>query len=97
MNDRPRILFFGYSEVGYACLSLLIERGDNVVALITHEDNPSEKIWFKTPAVAAKEKGIPYSCDNATIAQPEWYVARRPPPVASASARARLRDGGDST
>ena len=55
----PRILFFGYSEVGYEGLSLLLERGDNVVALITHEDNPSEKIWFKTPAVAAREQGVP--------------------------------------
>lgn len=57
--SKPRILFFGYSEVGYECLSLLLERGDNVVALFTHEDNPHEKIWFKTPAVAAREKGIP--------------------------------------
>src|ERR1700684_2757634 len=55
----PRILFFGYSEVGYECLSLLLERGDNVVALFTHQDNPNEKIWFKTPAVAAREKNIP--------------------------------------
>ena len=55
----PRILFFGYSEVGYECLSLLLERGDNVVALITHADNPDEKIWFKTPALAARERGIP--------------------------------------
>ena len=44
---KPRILFFGYSEVGFDCLSLLLERGDNVIALITHEDNPQEKIWFK--------------------------------------------------
>ena len=71
MNDLPRILFFGYSEVGYACLSLLIERGDNVVALITHEDNPSEKIWFKTPAVAAKEKGIPVFTPES-VNTPEW-------------------------
>jgi len=71
MNDRPRILFFGYSEVGFACLSLLIERGDNVVALITHEDNPSEKIWFKTPAVAAKEKGIPVVTPES-VNTPEW-------------------------
>ena len=71
MNDRPRILFFGYSEVGYACLSLLIERGDNVVALITHEDNPGEKIWFKTPAVAAKEKGIPVFTPES-VNTPEW-------------------------
>ena len=57
--SKPRILFFGYSEVGYECLSLLLERGDHVCALITHEDNPHEKIWFKTPAVAAREKKIP--------------------------------------
>ena len=55
MKPTPRILFLGYSEVGHECLSLLLERGDNVVALITHEDNPNEKIWFKTPAVAARE------------------------------------------
>jgi len=53
---QPRILFFGYSEVGYECLDLLLARGDHVVALITHEDNPTEKIWFKTPAVAAHAK-----------------------------------------
>ncbi|HEX2854423.1 MAG TPA: formyltransferase [Opitutaceae bacterium] len=67
----PRILFFGYSEVGYECLSLLLERGDNVIALITHDDNPDEKIWFKTPAVAAREKGIPIYTP-ATVNTPDW-------------------------
>jgi methionyl-tRNA formyltransferase len=69
--SKPRILFFGYSEVGYECLSLLLERGDNVVALITHEDNPHEKIWFKTPAGAAKEKAIPVFTP-AGVNTPEW-------------------------
>jgi methionyl-tRNA formyltransferase len=68
---KPRILFFGYSEVGYDCLSLLLERGDNVVALITHADNPHEKIWFKTPAVAAKEKGVPVFTPES-VNNPEW-------------------------
>ena len=67
----PRILFFGYSEVGHDCLSLLLERGDNVVALITHEDNPHEKIWFKTPAVAAREKGISVFTPES-VNTPEW-------------------------
>ena len=67
----PRIIFFGYSEVGYECLSLLLERGDNVVALITHEDNPDEKIWFKTPAMAAREKGIPVFTPES-VNTPEW-------------------------
>lgn len=68
---KPCILFFGYSEVGYECLSLLLERGDNVIALITHEDNPNEKIWFKTPAVAAKEKGVPIFTPEK-VNTPEW-------------------------
>ncbi len=67
----PRILFFGYSEVGYDCLSLLLERGDHVVALLTHEDNPHEKIWFKTPAVAARAKGIPVFTPDS-VNTPEW-------------------------
>jgi len=50
---QPCIQFFGYSEVGFECLDLLLSRGNNVVALITHEDNPNEKTWFKTPAAAA--------------------------------------------
>jgi methionyl-tRNA formyltransferase len=69
--SRPRILFFGYSEVGFDCLSLLLERGDNVVALITHEDNPHEKIWFKTPAVAAREKNISVFTPDS-VNNPEW-------------------------
>jgi methionyl-tRNA formyltransferase len=67
----PRILFFGYSEVGHDCLSLLLERGDNVVALVTHEDNPAEKIWFKTPAEAARAKGVPVHTPEK-VGTPEW-------------------------
>ncbi len=69
--SKPRILFFGYSEVGYTCLDLLLSRGDNVVALITHEDNPNEKIWFKTPAVAARERGLPVFTPES-VNNPEW-------------------------
>ncbi len=71
MTAKPRIVFFGYSEVGYSCLDLLLVRGDNVVALITHTDNPHEKIWFKTPSAAAQEHGVPvYTPDSVNT--PEW-------------------------
>ncbi len=68
----PRILFFGYSQVGYECLSLLLSRGDNVVALVTHEDHPGEKLWFKTPAIAAREAGLPVFTP-VSVNTPEWY------------------------
>ena len=69
--SKPRVLFFGYSEVGYECLDLLLTRGDRVVALITHEDNPNEKIWFKTPAAAARDKDIPIFTPEK-VNTPEW-------------------------
>jgi methionyl-tRNA formyltransferase len=40
--SKPRILFFGYSEAGLACLDLLLSRGDNVVALIKRD--PRQKL-----------------------------------------------------
>jgi methionyl-tRNA formyltransferase len=83
---RPRIVFFGYSEVGFECLSLLLERGDNVVALFTHEDNPHEKIWFRTPAAAAAAKDIPVFTPEKTNT-PEWIeriAAFRPDLILSA-------------
>ena len=67
----PRILFFGYSEVGSECLHLLLSRGDNVVALITHEDNPHEKIWFKPPALLARARGVPIFTPEK-VNTPEW-------------------------
>ena len=80
MTDKPRILFLGYSEVGYECLSLLLARGDNVVALITHEDNPNEKIWFKTPAAAVRENRTASAIlvfTPASINTPEWEARIR--------------------
>jgi methionyl-tRNA formyltransferase len=71
VTAKSRILFFGYSEVGWTCLDLLLARGDNVVALISHEDNPNEKIWFKTPAVAAREHAVPVHTPEK-INTPEW-------------------------
>jgi methionyl-tRNA formyltransferase len=57
--------------VGHACLELLCARGDNVVALITHEDNPQEKIWFQTPAVVARTAGLPIHTPEK-VNTPEW-------------------------
>jgi methionyl-tRNA formyltransferase len=60
-----RILFFGYSQIGYRAVKLLAERGDEVLAVVTHRDDPHENRWYKTPAEAAAEHGfqIIYSDD----------------------------------
>jgi methionyl-tRNA formyltransferase len=54
-----RVLFFGYSQIGYRAVKLLAERGDDVTAVVTHRDDPHENRWYKTPAEAAAEHGFP--------------------------------------
>jgi len=69
--NRPRILLFAYSEIGTECLEFLLERGANVVALITHPDSATEKIWFRTPAEVARRAGIPVHTPES-VNSPEW-------------------------
>ncbi len=57
--SRPRIVVFAYSDLGHACLRLLLERGENVVAVYTHEDRPGEKLWFPSVYKLAEERSIP--------------------------------------
>lgn len=58
-NAGPRIVVFAYHDVGYACLRVLISRRANVVAVFSHEDNPSEQIWFHSVVALAREHGLP--------------------------------------
>ena len=88
----PRILFFGYSEVGHDCLSLLLERGDHVVGLVTHADEPGERLWFKTPAALAHARGLPVLTPK-NVNAPEWVEhvrALQPDLILSAYYRALL-------
>jgi methionyl-tRNA formyltransferase len=54
-----RILFFGYSQIGYRAVELLVERGDEVLGVVTHRDDPHENRWYKTPAESAAAQGLP--------------------------------------
>ncbi len=70
MTD-PRILVFGYSDVGYVCLELLLRRKAGVVAVFTHEDKPGENLWFRSVAALAREHDIPVFTPGS-LKSPEW-------------------------
>jgi len=74
--DRPRVIVFGYSEVGVRCLELLIDRGAHVVAVFTHADDPGEVRWFGSVADLAARHDIP---------------VRMPEDVRSAAVREEIR------
>lgn len=71
--SSPRIIVFGYHDVGYACLEALITRGENVAAVFTHVDDPGEQIWFHSVAELAQRHGIPVHFP-ANVNAPEWVA-----------------------
>ena len=69
-----RPLVFAYHDIGYVCLRELLHAGATVPAVITHEDDPSEEIWFRSVRQLAEAHGIPVFAPE-TVNTPEW-VAR---------------------
>lgn len=57
--NKPTILVFAYSDLGHACLKYLVDRGENVVGVYTHEDKPGETIWFPSVQQFALDHSIP--------------------------------------
>jgi methionyl-tRNA formyltransferase len=84
-----RIIFMGYHNIGHACLEALIERcrelGDEIIAVVTHADDPEENIWFASVRQLAFENYLPvYQPANpnapAFVAamqalQPDWLFS----------------------
>ncbi|MDD5177302.1 MAG: formyltransferase [Sterolibacterium sp.] len=54
-----RAVVFAYHNVGVRCLSVLLAHRVDVVLVVTHQDNPSETIWFDSVAALAELHGIP--------------------------------------
>ncbi len=69
--SKPAILVFAYHNVGHACLYALIQNDENIIAVITHKDNPDEEIWFRSVAGLAKKYGIPVYTPES-VNTPAW-------------------------
>ncbi|MBB3002570.1 methionyl-tRNA formyltransferase [Paraburkholderia tropica] len=64
---KARAVVFAYHNVGVRCLQVLLARGVDVVLVVTHEDSPTENIWFGSVKSVAEEHGI----DVITPADPK--------------------------
>src|SRR5665647_1713482 len=88
-GSHMRIIFLGYHNIGYACLEALIELsrelGDEIIAVVTHADDPRENIWFASVRQLAFENYLPVyqpanPNDPAFVAamqalQPDWLFS----------------------
>jgi methionyl-tRNA formyltransferase len=65
VNERPlRIVVFGYHTIGYRCLKELLDHGEEVCAVVTHQDDPHEHIWFESVVDLARTAGVPVLSPN---------------------------------
>lgn len=49
---------FAYHDVGCRCLAVLLEAGVEVKLVVTHRDDPAERIWFASVEDLARGRGL---------------------------------------
>jgi len=54
-----RTIVFAYHTIGARALAALLARGEHVVAVVTHADDPAEGDWFESVAGLARAHGLP--------------------------------------
>jgi methionyl-tRNA formyltransferase len=59
-----RAVIFAYHNVGYRCLSVLLAHGVEIALVVTHRDNPAERIWFESVQALAQLHGLPVATPN---------------------------------
>ncbi|HET7365746.1 MAG TPA: formyltransferase [Burkholderiales bacterium] len=94
-----KAVVFGYHDVGVRCLGALLAARVDVPLVVTHRDDPQERIWFASVASLARSKGIDTLLDPdigallprlRTIAPDfifSFYYRRMLPPEVLASAK----------
>jgi methionyl-tRNA formyltransferase len=67
--DNNKVVVCAYHNVGYRCLEELLRRGADVALVFTHEDSPTEEIWFLSVRELTGKHRIP--CRTTDINAPE--------------------------
>jgi len=63
------IVVCAYHNVGYRCIEELLRQGAEISLIFTHEDSPTEQIWFSSVRELAEKNRIPYL--TSSINEPE--------------------------
>jgi methionyl-tRNA formyltransferase len=57
---NTNIVVCAYHNVGYRCIQELLRQDADISLIFTHEDSPTEEIWFQSVRGLADQHGIPY-------------------------------------
>ncbi|HJV36048.1 formyltransferase [Geomonas sp.] len=67
MSRKQSIVVCAYHNVGYRCLQELIRQQADVALVFTHDDSPSEEIWFQSVRELAQQHGIPVMTSDVNL------------------------------
>lgn len=74
MQSEPKIVVCAYHNVGFRCLNELLRQGARVEAVFTHEDSPTEEIWFSSVRELAERAGIPCRVSDVNLPENEEFL-----------------------
>ena len=57
-THQTTAVVFAYHNVGVRCLRVLLDQGVHIPLVLTHEDSPTETIWYDSVAGVCAEHGI---------------------------------------
>jgi len=57
-NPPAGAVVFAYHDIGVRCLEALLDLGVDIRLVVTHEDDPSENIWFASVAEVARKNDV---------------------------------------
>jgi methionyl-tRNA formyltransferase len=67
VNRKKSIVVCAYHNVGYRCLEELLRQDADVALVFTHDDSPSEEIWFASVRELAERQGIPVMTSDINL------------------------------
>lgn len=67
LMKKTTLIVCAYHNVGYRCLEELLRQGADVRMVFTHEDSPSEEIWFASVRELADRHGIPWQTTDVNL------------------------------
>ena len=62
-----KVVACAYHNVGYRCLEELLNQGADIRLIFTHEDSPTEQIWFASVRELADRHAIPYITSDINL------------------------------
>ena len=62
-----KVVACAYHNVGYRCLEELLKQGADIRLIFTHEDSPTEQIWFASVRELADRHNIPYVTSDINL------------------------------